>query len=59
MVTSLPPPPHCSLQLVDDIIAERQNGINREFFNSIRDRWRERVEEYLKGLTQITSLNTF
>lgn len=47
MVMHLPPPTACSLQLVDDIVAERQNGRNADFFTSISADWRVRVQQYL------------
>ncbi len=43
----LPPPTTCSLQLVEDIVAERQNGINATFFTSIKEAWLIRVQKYL------------
>lgn len=43
----LPRPQICSFQIVDDIVAERQNGGNAEFFNSIAQQWRAKVEEYV------------
>jgi hypothetical protein len=47
MVMSLPQPSICSLQIVDDIVAERQNGVNAVFFNGISQHWRAKVEEYI------------
>lgn len=47
MVMNLPPPSTCSLHLVEDIVAERQNGINATFFTSIKDEWLARVQQYL------------
>ncbi|MBB3146909.1 hypothetical protein FHS21_003325 [Phyllobacterium trifolii] len=43
----LPVPNSCSLQLVDDVVAERQNGVNAAFFTSIRADWRAKVQEYI------------
>ena len=43
----LPVPTICSLQLVDDLIAERQNGVNADFFSSIAADWRDRVQAYI------------
>ena len=47
MVMHLPAPTACSLQLVNDIVAERQHGRNAEFFSSIKEDWIERVRQYL------------
>lgn len=43
----LQPPEACSLQLVDDVVAERQNGVNAGFFAGIREEWRDRVQAYI------------
>ncbi|WP_157043141.1 hypothetical protein [Rhodopseudomonas palustris] len=43
----LPVPAACSLQLVDDLVAERQSGKNKLFFNGIAAEWRRRVQTYL------------
>jgi hypothetical protein len=44
---SLPVPASCSLQMVDDVVAERQGGPNAAFFSLIAPTWREKVEEYI------------
>ena len=49
MVMHLPAPTACSIQLVNDIVAESQNGINAEFFNSIKEEWIARVRQYLES----------
>lgn len=47
MVTRIPLPDTCDIQLVDDVVRERQGGVNRAFFNGIQVEWRERVQTYL------------
>lgn len=46
MVMHLPRPLTCGLQLVDDIVAERQNGVNAAAFTGIHPEWRTRVKSY-------------
>lgn len=43
----LPVPAIDALQLVDDIVAERQNGVNAGFFSGIAADWRARVQAYI------------
>ncbi len=43
----LPAPAMCSLQLVDDVVSERQAGINAGFFSGIAEEWRDRVQAYI------------
>lgn len=43
----LPMPATCSEQLVDDVVAERQGGVNAAFFNGVAAEWRARVAAYL------------
>jgi hypothetical protein len=40
-------PRTCCLTLVDDIVAERQNGIHAAFFKGIAGEWRVRVKDYI------------
>ena len=47
MVMRLPVPVACSLQMVDDVVAERQNGKNAAFFSGIALNWRAKVQEYI------------
>ena len=47
MVMPLPAPSICSLQIVDDVVAERQTGRNAEFFSGIALEWRSRVQQYV------------
>lgn len=47
MVMVLPAPAACSLQLVDDVVAERQGGKNAGFFTGIAQDWRDRVQAYI------------
>lgn len=47
MVTRLPPPDVDSEALVTALVADRQNGRNRDFFNGIADEWRQRVRRFL------------
>lgn len=35
-------------ELIDQLVMERQNGINRDFFTDIRAAWRVRVEQYIE-----------
>lgn len=49
MVMVLPAPAACSLQLVDDVVAERQGGKNAGFFSGVAQDWRERVQAYIDG----------
>lgn len=46
MVMRLPRPAFCSLQMVTDVIAQRQGGGNAAFFNGIAAEWRQRVQDY-------------
>jgi hypothetical protein len=47
MVTKLPMPQTCSLALVDQVVQERANGVNRAWFNSLANEWRQRVRAYI------------
>ncbi|HWU03156.1 MAG TPA: hypothetical protein VN222_10490 [Novosphingobium sp.] len=47
MVTRLPIPEACSLDLVDNVVLERANGRNAAYFNGLAVEWRQRVEHYL------------
>lgn len=47
MVMLLPAPTICSLQLVDEVVAERQDGKNAGFFTGIAEEWRNRVRAYV------------
>ncbi|AYG59981.1 hypothetical protein CCGE525_15045 [Rhizobium jaguaris] len=49
MVHILTPPAVDDVGLIDDVIAERQTGVNAAFFNGIAVEWRERVQSYLDG----------
>ncbi len=44
---TLPLPDACSLQIVDDVVAERVGGVNEAFFAALAAEWRQRVEVYL------------
>lgn len=44
---TLPLPAACSLQLVDDVVAERVGGVNEQFFADLAVEWRSRVANYL------------
>lgn len=48
MVMQLPKPVACSLQLVRDIVRERQNGVNAEYFEGIKLEWVQRVTLYIQ-----------
>lgn len=45
----LVPPAACSLQLIDDVVAERQGGRNAGFFAGVAQDWRDRVQAYIDG----------
>ncbi|MDQ1900712.1 hypothetical protein RAH32_09695 [Paracoccus sp. WLY502] len=47
MVHILNPPAIDSVALIDQVVAERQNGVNKNFFNGMVAEWRQRVQEYL------------
>ncbi|WP_457662049.1 hypothetical protein [Sinorhizobium medicae] len=47
MVHVLNPPAIDSVALIDEVVAERQNGINKDFFNEMAIEWRQRVRAYL------------
>jgi len=34
--------------LIDEVVAERQNGVNKTYFNGIKEKWKERIAEYVK-----------
>lgn len=40
-------PAACGEQLVDEVVAERQAGVNAAFFNGLAAEWRSRVANYL------------
>lgn len=46
MVTRIPLPDICDVQLLNAVVDERQGGVNREFFNGIHEQWRDRVQTY-------------
>jgi hypothetical protein len=50
MVMSLQRPATCSVEIIDEIVAQRQNGVNAAFFNGIQNEWRTRVQEYIAQL---------
>ena len=43
----LPAPTECSLELIEKVVAERQNGVNADFFTGIAAEWRARVQAYI------------
>ncbi len=47
MVTRLPLPETCSLELADAILNERAKGRNADYFKNIYEEWRKRIEVYL------------
>jgi hypothetical protein len=47
MVMNLPQPAISSLDLINTIVAERQNGVNAAFFAGILAEWRARVAHYI------------
>ncbi|MFD1328854.1 hypothetical protein [Mycoplana ramosa] len=49
MIMRLPAPTACALQLVDDVVAERQGGRNAAYFTGIAGEWRSRVQAYLNA----------
>lgn len=55
----LSPPTTCSLTLVDDVVAERQRGINAGFFSGIANEWRERVRFYIEAEGSPAAIQTW
>lgn len=47
MVVPLNMPPIDNSKLIDEVVEERQNGVNKEFFNSNKDEWKKRVNDYV------------
>lgn len=47
MVMRLQLPKFDSVALVAQVVAERQSGVNRAFFNEIRSEWEQRVQQYI------------
>jgi hypothetical protein len=47
MVMHLAAPGACSLQMVTDVVAERQHGVNATYFNGIVAEWQQRVRDYI------------
>lgn len=47
MVMRLPTPQHCSVTLVDDVVRERQGGLNALYFTGIKAEWKARTQVYL------------
>ena len=43
----LAPPAACSLQMVTDVVTERQAGRNAAYFAGIEAEWRQRVQDYI------------
>jgi len=41
-------PEFCSLDMLVQVIAERQGGINRDYFNSVAAEWKIRTDSYIK-----------
>ncbi|WP_439856712.1 hypothetical protein [Pseudomonas syringae] len=60
----LPEPEHCSIDLINNVVRERQNGINAAYFTEIKDEWKIRTQQYIthKGspehVSQWTALTT-
>ncbi len=44
----LPQPEMCSLQLLDDVVAEKQGGADAAFFNGVAAEWKARVQAYIQ-----------
>ena len=49
MVMRLPMPAADSVALVAQVVAERQGGVNKTFFNTIQTEWADRVQHYLNS----------
>lgn len=47
MVMYLTAPKTCSLQIIEDIVAERKHGKNAKFFENIATDWRDKVQQYI------------
>lgn len=45
----LPLPNYCSLDMLDKVIEERQNGINNKYFNGLAAEWKTRIEVYIES----------
>ncbi len=59
MVMLLDVPNACSLQMVDDVVAERQGGKNAGFFTGIAQDWRERVQAYIDAAGSPSEVSTW
>jgi len=47
MVMKLALPAKCSIELVSEIVAERQNGVNAGYFLDLANEWEERVQAFV------------
>lgn len=47
MVMRLPMPAFDSVAMVAQVVAEREGGVNRDFFQAIQAEWTQRVQHYL------------
>lgn len=47
MVTKLPLPDPCGIELVGAVVQERAAGPNAQYFSDLEEEWRERVENYI------------
>jgi aryl carrier-like protein len=47
MVMRLPKPQHCSVTLLEDVVRERQGGVNALYFTGIETEWKARTQIYL------------
>ena len=55
----LPPPAVSSVDLVTALVADRQRGKNRDFFNRVADEWRTRVAQYINQRGSPATIGTW
>lgn len=52
MVHPLAPPNFDSIELINQVVAERQNGVNAAYFAERAEEWAERVQGYIDGVAR-------
>jgi 5-methylcytosine-specific restriction endonuclease McrA len=55
----LPLPGDCSVALIDNIVREREGGVNAAYFSGICNEWRTRVREYVDRRGDPESVKTW
>jgi hypothetical protein len=48
MVMRLERPAFDEANLIDVVISERQKGVNKNYFNNIKEQWKQRVDDYVQ-----------